>query len=132
MQGGGFQKPPGNGGCMVRKDLVKDQKWLEKIQIKNDVVFCTVFLDEEDCRELLQRILGMHIVKLKVVLNQKAIQITFFKRERDWISMLKMTKEICTTLRCSLRKQENWCLEVDIIIVRWMVIRLRQERRTRS
>ena len=114
---------------MVRKDLVKDQKWLEKIQIKNDVVFCTVFLDEEDCRELLQRILGMHIVKLKVVLQSK---ITFFKRERDWISMLKMTKAICTTLRCSLRKQENWCLEVDIIIVRWMVIRLRQERRTRS
>ena len=42
---------------MVRKDLVKDQKWLEKIQIKNDVVFCTVFLDEEDCRELLQRLM---------------------------------------------------------------------------
>ena len=80
MQGGGFQKPPGNGGCMVRKDLVKDQKWLEKIQIKNDVVFCTVFLDEEDCRELLQRILGMHIVKLKVVLNQKAIQNNIFQK----------------------------------------------------
>ena len=80
MQGGGFQKPPGNGGCMVRKDLVKDQKWLEKIQIKNDVVFCTVFLDEEDCRELLQRILGMHIVKLKVVLNQKTIQNNIFQK----------------------------------------------------
>ena len=65
---------------MVRKDLVKDQKWLEKIQIKNDVVFCTVFLDEEDCRELLQRILGMHIVKLKVVLNQKAIQNNIFQK----------------------------------------------------
>lgn len=80
MQGGGFQKPPGNEGCMVRKDLVKDQKWLEKIQIKNDVVFCTVFLDEEDCRELLQRILGMHIVKLKVVLNQKTIQNNIFQK----------------------------------------------------
>lgn len=65
---------------MVRKDLVKDQKWLEKIQIKNDVVFCTVFLDEEDCRELLQRILGMHIVKLKVVLNQKTIQNNIFQK----------------------------------------------------
>ena len=65
---------------MVRKDLVKDQRWLEKIQIKNDVVFCTVFLDEEDCRELLQRILGMHIVKLKVVLNQKAIQNNIFQK----------------------------------------------------
>lgn len=65
---------------MVRKDLVKDPKWLEKIQIKNDVVFCTVFLDEEDCRELLQRILGMHIVKLKVVLNQKAIQNNIFQK----------------------------------------------------
>ena len=43
---------------MVRKDLVKDQKWLEKIQIKNDVVFCTVFLDEEDCRELLRAYSG--------------------------------------------------------------------------
>ena len=65
---------------MVRKDLVKDQKWLEKIQIKNDVVFCTVFLDEEDCRELLKRILGMHIVKLKVVLNQKTIQNNIFQK----------------------------------------------------
>lgn len=65
---------------MVRKDLVKAQKWLEKIQIKNDVVFCTVFLDEEDCRELLQRILGMHIVKLKVVLNQKTIQNNIFQK----------------------------------------------------
>ena len=65
---------------MVRKDLVKDQKWQEKIQIKNDVVFCTVFLDEEDCRELLQRILGMHIVKLKVVLNQKTIQNNIFQK----------------------------------------------------
>lgn len=65
---------------MVRKDLVKDQKWLEKIQIKNDVVFCTVFLDEEDCRELLQRILGMHIVKLKVVMNQKTIQNNIFQK----------------------------------------------------
>ena len=32
------------------------------------------------CRELLQRILGMHIVKLKVVLNQKAIQNNIFQK----------------------------------------------------
>lgn len=64
---------------MVKRTIV-DQDPLKKIKIKNDVVFCTVFLDEEACKELLQRILGIHIVKLKVVLNQKVIKNSIYQK----------------------------------------------------
>ena len=65
---------------MIRKEQITNQEWLKKIQIKNDVVFCTIFLDEEDCKELLQRILGVRIVKLRVVLNQKVIKNNIYQK----------------------------------------------------
>ena len=65
---------------MVRKGMITDQKWLEKIKILNDVVFCTVFLNEEDCKELLQRILSIRIVSLRVVLNQKTFKNNIFQK----------------------------------------------------
>ena len=45
----------------------------DKINIKNDIMFCTVFQNQEECRELLQRILGIEITELSIT-KQKDIQ----------------------------------------------------------
>lgn len=47
-----------------------------KIGITNDVMFGTVFKNEDDCKELLQRILGIEICELTIVESQKTIKTT--------------------------------------------------------
>jgi predicted transposase/invertase (TIGR01784 family) len=46
----------------------------DKIGIKDDIMFSTVLGNPEDCRELLQRILGIVIVEIKIVQEQKTIK----------------------------------------------------------
>ena len=46
----------------------------DQITIKNDVMFSSVFRDPEDCRELLQRILGMKISEIVISDDQKSIK----------------------------------------------------------
>lgn len=53
--------------CYMRRHIDFD-----KIGITDDVMFCTVLSNSEDCREFLQRILGIEIeeiVSLSNVLN---------------------------------------------------------------
>ena len=45
-----------------------------KIGIFNDVMFCSVFRNPEDCKELLQRITGLRIAELYIVQEQKSIK----------------------------------------------------------
>ena len=47
-----------------------------KIGITNDVMFGTVFKNADDCKELLQRILGIEICELTIVESQKTIKTT--------------------------------------------------------
>ena len=49
----------------------------DKIGITNDVMFGTVFKNADDCRELLQRILGIEICELTIVESQKSIKQPF-------------------------------------------------------
>ncbi|MGN1206053.1 MAG: Rpn family recombination-promoting nuclease/putative transposase [Eubacterium sp.] len=65
---------------MIRETFVTNKEWADRIRIKNDVVFCTVFSDEKDCKELLQRILKIKIVKLRVVQNQKIFKNNIFQK----------------------------------------------------
>ena len=48
----------------------------DRIGITNDVMFGSVFRDEEACRELLQRILHLEIAELTLVEEQKTLNIT--------------------------------------------------------
>ena len=53
---------------------MKDAVCFENITITNDVMFGSVFQEENDCKELLQRILGIEIEELKIVEKEKTIQ----------------------------------------------------------
>lgn len=57
----------------------KKQVDFDKISIKNDIMFCTVFQNQEECRELLQRILGIEITELSVVQQKEMQNHVFFK-----------------------------------------------------
>lgn len=46
----------------------------DRITLKNDVMFSSVFRDPEDCRELLQRILGLQISEIMIAEEQKDIK----------------------------------------------------------
>ena len=48
--------------CYMRRHIDFD-----KIGITDDVMFCTVLSNSEDCREFLQRILGIEIEEIVVV-----------------------------------------------------------------
>ena len=52
----------------------RKQMNMDDIGIKNDILFCTVFTNPEDCKELLERILGMEISEIRVVQNQKDLK----------------------------------------------------------
>ena len=45
-----------------------------KIDIRDDMMFCSVFHNPEDCREFLQRIMGIRIAELRIVQEQKSMQ----------------------------------------------------------
>lgn len=51
----------------------------DKINIKNDIMFCTVFQNQEECRELLQRILGIKITELSITKQKEIQNHIFFK-----------------------------------------------------
>ena len=49
----------------------------EKIGITNDRMFGTVFRNEKECKELLQRILGIHIVEI-IIVAQMSVEGSFY------------------------------------------------------
>ena len=49
----------------------------EKIGITNDRMFGTVFRNEKECKELLQRILGIHIVEI-IIVAQMFVEGSFY------------------------------------------------------
>ena len=54
-----------------RKWTPAEEQKFEQVKITDDLMFCTVFQNEEDCRKLLERILQIHIIEIKVVQEQK-------------------------------------------------------------
>ena len=58
--------------CYMRRHIDFD-----KIGITDDVMFCTVLSNSEDCREFLQRILGIEIEKIVVVGTQVSMKSNF-------------------------------------------------------
>ena len=58
--------------CYMRRHIDFD-----KIGITDDVMFCTVLSNSEDCREFLQRILGIEIEEIVVVGTQVSMKSNF-------------------------------------------------------
>ena len=58
--------------CHMRRHIDFD-----KIGITDDVMFCTVLSNSEDCREFLQRILGIEIEEIVVVGTQVSMKSNF-------------------------------------------------------
>ena len=58
--------------CYMRRQIDFD-----KIGITDDVMFCTVLSNSEDCREFLQRILGIEIEEIVVVGTQVSMKSNF-------------------------------------------------------
>lgn len=58
----------------------REQMNMDDIGIKNDILFCTVFTNPEDCKELLERILGIEISEIHVVQNQKDLRRNLFQK----------------------------------------------------
>ena len=54
-----------------RKWTPEEEQKFEQVKITDDLMFCTVFQNEEDCRKLLERILQIHIIEIEVVQEQK-------------------------------------------------------------
>ena len=54
-----------------RKWTPEEEQKFEQVKITDDLMFCTVFQNEEDCRKLLERILQIHITEIEVVQEQK-------------------------------------------------------------
>ena len=63
---------PEREACYMRRHIDFD-----KIGITDDVMFCTVLSNSEDCREFLQRILGIEIEKIVVVGTQVSMKSNF-------------------------------------------------------
>lgn len=63
---------PEREACHMRRHIDFD-----KIGITDDVMFCTVLSNSEDCREFLQRILGIEIEKIVVVGTQVSMKSNF-------------------------------------------------------
>lgn len=53
-----------SGHILLNSDTID----FDGIPLKNDVMFSSVFRDPENCRELLQRILGMEISELTILI----------------------------------------------------------------
>ena len=63
---------PEREACYMRRRIDFD-----KIGITDDVMFCTVLSNSEDCREFLQRILGIEIEEIVVVGTQVSMKSNF-------------------------------------------------------
>ena len=63
---------PEREACHMRRHIDFD-----KIGITDDVMFCTVLSNSEDCREFLQRILGIEIEEIVVVGTQVSMKSNF-------------------------------------------------------
>ena len=61
--------------CYMRRHIDFD-----KIGITDDVMFCTVLSNSEDCREFLQRILGIEIEEIVVVGTQVSMKSNFYAK----------------------------------------------------
>lgn len=59
---------------------MKDEVCFDAIGITDDVMFGSVFRDREDCKEFLQRILGIKIIELTIVESQKSIKTKLFAK----------------------------------------------------
>ena len=64
--------------CYMRRHIDFD-----KIGITDDVMFCTVLSNSEDCREFLQRILGIEIEEIVVVGTQVSMKSNFADDEDE-------------------------------------------------
>ena len=49
----------------------------DEIGITDDVMFGSVFRDVEDCKELIQRILGIEIARIELVEEQKSFKVNY-------------------------------------------------------
>lgn len=58
----------------------RKQMNMDGIGIKNDILFCMVFANPEDCKELLERILGMKISEIRVLQSQKDLKNNLFQK----------------------------------------------------
>ena len=54
-----------------RKWTPEEEQKFKQVKITDDLMFCTVFQNEEDCKKLLERILQIHIIEIEVVQEQK-------------------------------------------------------------
>ena len=63
---------PKREACHMRRHIDFD-----KIGITDDVMFCTVLSNSEDCREFLQRILGIEIEQIAIVGTQVSMKSNF-------------------------------------------------------
>ena len=54
-----------------RKWTPEEEQKFEQVKITDDLMFGTVFRNSEDCKELLERILQIHITEIEVVQEQK-------------------------------------------------------------
>ena len=63
---------PEREACHMRRHIDFD-----KIGITDDVMFCTVLSNSEDCREFLQRILGIESEEIVVVGTQVSMKSNF-------------------------------------------------------
>ena len=85
--------------CYMRRHIDFD-----KIGITDDVMFCTVLSNSEDCREFLQRILGIEIEEIVVVGTQVSMKSNFHARVSALMFMQRTKREMPTTLRCRRRR----------------------------
>ena len=54
-----------------RKWTPEEEQKFEQVKITDDLMLGTVFRNSEDCKELLERILQIHITEIEVVQEQK-------------------------------------------------------------
>ena len=59
-----------------RKWTPAEEQKFEQVKITDDLMFGTVFRNGEDCKELLERILQIHITEIEVVQEQKTMKGT--------------------------------------------------------
>ena len=59
-----------------RKWTPEEERKFEQVKITDDLMFGTVFRNSEDCKELLERILQIHITEIEVVQEQKTMKGT--------------------------------------------------------
>ena len=59
--------------CKIRGNSMRKVDF-EKITLTDDIMFSTVLSDPEKCKEFLQRLLGITIIELEIVTEQKSVK----------------------------------------------------------